>query len=145
MKASVLSNCPTNRIGTGTAISRYGASHGSDFRCPIQHHGAETAHARPKKPWLAPKRLICSRSVEAATLDPTTFDLSVKNPHGGEEVTHRGPATIMDEIAALDGVAQSPLAVWALAPVMSPKEPWLAPKRLIECAAEVLQTIRGLI
>ena len=57
-----------------------------------------------------------SWSVEAATLDPTTFDLSVKNPNGGEEVTHRSPAAIMDEIAALD--AES---------------------------AEVLQTIRGLI
>jgi|688.fasta_scaffold02002_3 hypothetical protein len=43
-----------------------------------------------------------SWSVEAATIDPTTFDLSVKNPNGGEEVTHRSPETIMDEIAALD-------------------------------------------
>jgi type I restriction enzyme M protein len=57
-----------------------------------------------------------SWSVEAATIDPTTFDLSVKNPNGGEEVTHRSPEAIMDEIAALD--AES---------------------------AEVLQTIRGLI
>jgi type I restriction enzyme M protein len=57
-----------------------------------------------------------SWSVEAATIDPTTFDLSVKNPNGGEEVTHRSPAAIMDEIAALD--AES---------------------------AEVLQTIRELI
>jgi type I restriction enzyme M protein len=40
--------------------------------------------------------------VEAATIDPTTFDLSVKNPNGGEEVTHRSPEAIMDEIAALD-------------------------------------------
>ena len=43
-----------------------------------------------------------SWSVEAATIDPTTFDLSVKNPNGGEEVTHRSPAAIMDEIAKLD-------------------------------------------
>ena len=43
-----------------------------------------------------------SWSVEAATIDPTTFDLSVKNPNGGEEVTHRSPEAIMDEIAALD-------------------------------------------
>ena len=57
-----------------------------------------------------------SWSVEAATIDPTTFDLSVKNPNGGEEVTHRSPAAIMDEIAALD--AES---------------------------ADVLQTIRGLL
>lgn len=54
--------------------------------------------------------------MEATTIDQSTFDLSVKNPHGGEEVTHRSPEEIMDEIAALD--AES---------------------------AEVLQTIRGLI
>jgi type I restriction enzyme M protein len=57
-----------------------------------------------------------SWSINAADIDQTTFDLSVKNPNGGEEVTHRSPAEIMDEIAALD--AES---------------------------AEVLQTIRGLI
>jgi hypothetical protein len=31
------------------------------------------------------------------------FDLSAKNPNGGEEVTHRGSAAILAEIAALDG------------------------------------------
>ncbi len=46
----------------------------------------------------------------------STFDLSVKNPSGGEEVVHRSPQDIMDEIAALDGES-----------------------------AEVLQTIRGLL
>ncbi len=30
------------------------------------------------------------------------FDLSVKNLYGGEEVTHRSPQDIMNEIAALD-------------------------------------------
>jgi type I restriction enzyme M protein len=30
------------------------------------------------------------------------FDLSVKNPNGGEEIAHRSPQAIMDEIAALD-------------------------------------------
>jgi type I restriction enzyme M protein len=43
-----------------------------------------------------------SWSVDAATLDPKTWDLSVKNPNGGEEIAHRSPADIMDEIAALD-------------------------------------------
>ena len=43
-----------------------------------------------------------SWSVDAAGIDQTTFDLSVKNPNGGEEVIHRSPAAIMDEIAALD-------------------------------------------
>ena len=57
-----------------------------------------------------------SWSVEASGIDQTTFDLSVKNPNGGEEVIHRSPQDIMDEIAALD--AES---------------------------AEVLQTIRGLL
>lgn len=57
-----------------------------------------------------------SWSIDAADIDQTTFDLSVKNPNGGEEVTHRSPEAIMDEIAALD--AES---------------------------AEVLQTIRGLL
>jgi type I restriction enzyme M protein len=57
-----------------------------------------------------------SWSVDAASIDPKTFDLSVKNPNGGEEVIHRSPQEIMDEIAALD--AES---------------------------ADVLQTIRGLL
>jgi type I restriction enzyme M protein len=57
-----------------------------------------------------------SWSVDAKTIDPVTFDLSVKNPNNGEEVKHRSPQKIMDEIAALD--AES---------------------------AKVLQTIRGLL
>ena len=43
-----------------------------------------------------------SWSVDAATIDKTTFDLSVKNPNGGVAVTHRSPQDIMAEIAALD-------------------------------------------
>ncbi len=43
-----------------------------------------------------------SWSVDAKTIDQTTFDLSVKNPDGGEEITHRTPKAIMEEIAALD-------------------------------------------
>jgi type I restriction enzyme M protein len=43
-----------------------------------------------------------SWSVDAKAIDNATFDLSVKNPNGGEEVKHRSPQTIMDEIAALD-------------------------------------------
>jgi type I restriction enzyme M protein len=43
-----------------------------------------------------------SWSVDAASIDPATFDLSVKNPDGGEAVVHRSPQDIMDEIAALD-------------------------------------------
>ena len=43
-----------------------------------------------------------SWSVDASTVDPTTADLSVKNPDGGEEVVHRSPQEIIDEIVALD-------------------------------------------
>ncbi len=43
-----------------------------------------------------------SWTVDAKSIDQTTFDLSVKNPNGGEEVAHRSPQEIMDEIAALD-------------------------------------------
>ena len=43
-----------------------------------------------------------SWSVDAKTIDPRTFDLSVKNPNGGEAIAHRSPWEIMDEIAALD-------------------------------------------
>ena len=57
-----------------------------------------------------------SWSVDAAKVDPVTYDLSVRNPNGGDEVVHRSPQAIMDEIAALD--AES---------------------------AEVLETIRGLL
>ena len=57
-----------------------------------------------------------SWSLDAKNIDQTTFELSVKNPNGGEKVKHRSPEEILDEIAALD--AES---------------------------AEVLQTIRGLL
>jgi type I restriction enzyme M protein len=43
-----------------------------------------------------------SWSVDAATIDPKTADLSVKNPNGGEVVEHRSPQDIMEAIAALD-------------------------------------------
>ena len=43
-----------------------------------------------------------SWSVDVVAIDPKTFDLSVKNPNGGEEIAHRSPQEIMDEIAALD-------------------------------------------
>jgi type I restriction enzyme M protein len=43
-----------------------------------------------------------SWSVDAKTIDNETFDLSVKNPNGGDEVKHRSPQKIMDEITALD-------------------------------------------
>ena len=57
-----------------------------------------------------------SWSVEVKDIDRKTYDLSVKNPDGGEEIIHRSPQQIMEEIAALD--AES---------------------------AEVLETIKGLL
>ncbi|MGE4265706.1 MAG: N-6 DNA methylase [Desulfovibrio sp.] len=51
-----------------------------------------------------------SWSVDAATIDQTTFDLSVKNPNNGEEVALRSPEEIMDEIAALDAESADVLA-----------------------------------
>ena len=44
-----------------------------------------------------------SWSVKIGDVDTATFDLSAKNPNGGEEIAHRSPEAIMDEIAALDG------------------------------------------
>ncbi|MCL4540052.1 MAG: type I restriction-modification system subunit M [Bacteroidetes bacterium] len=43
-----------------------------------------------------------SWSVEAKNIDQTSFDLSVKNPNGGDKVNHRSPKEIMKEIAMLD-------------------------------------------
>ena len=43
-----------------------------------------------------------SWSVDVSGIDTATYDLSVKNPNGGEAITHRSPQEIMDEIAALD-------------------------------------------
>ena len=51
-----------------------------------------------------------SWSVDVAGIDTATYDLSVKNPNGSEEVSHRSPQKIMDEIAALD--AESAEVLW---------------------------------
>lgn len=48
--------------------------------------------------------------VDAATLDTATYDLSVKNTNGHEEIIHRCPQAIMDEIAALDAESAEVLA-----------------------------------
>ena len=51
-----------------------------------------------------------SWSVAVAAVNASTFDLSVKNPTGGEVVAHRSPQDIMDEITALDAEAAEVLA-----------------------------------
>ena len=43
-----------------------------------------------------------SWSVDVKTIDQTSFDLSVKNPNGKEEINHRSPEEILREILALD-------------------------------------------
>ncbi len=51
-----------------------------------------------------------SWSVDVSSIDPKTFDLSVKNPDAGEAVVHRSPSAIMDEIALLDTESADVLA-----------------------------------
>jgi len=48
--------------------------------------------------------------VDAKDIDKTTFDLSVKNPNGSEELNHRAPEEILAEIAALDAESTEVLA-----------------------------------
>jgi type I restriction enzyme M protein len=50
-----------------------------------------------------------SWSIEATSIDQTSFDLSVKNPNG-EEIKHRSTEEIMDEISALDAESMKILA-----------------------------------
>jgi type I restriction enzyme M protein len=47
---------------------------------------------------------------DAASIDLSTFDLSVKSPNGVEASTHRTPLSILDEIAALDAESAEILA-----------------------------------
>jgi type I restriction enzyme M protein len=51
-----------------------------------------------------------SWSVKVADIDTATYDLSVKNPNGGDEVALRTPLDILDEIAALDAESADVLA-----------------------------------
>jgi type I restriction enzyme M protein len=52
-----------------------------------------------------------SWSVDVAKIDAATWDLSVKNPSGGDAVALRMPQDILDEIAALDAESAEVLAV----------------------------------
>ena len=51
-----------------------------------------------------------SWSVDVASLNTTTYDLSVKNPNGSDEVAMGTPQDILDEIAALDAESAEVLA-----------------------------------
>ena len=56
-----------------------------------------------------------SWSVAVDSIDPQSWDLSVKNPHGGEAVAHRSPQEIMTEIAALDAESAEVMGrIWGL-------------------------------
>ena len=48
-----------------------------------------------------------SWSVDVSTVNQETWDLSVKNPNGNDEVIHRSPLEIIAEIEALDAENQS--------------------------------------
>ena len=53
--------------------------------------------------------------MDAAGISTTTYDLSVKNPNGSDEVALRTPQEILDEIAALDVESAELLAtIWGL-------------------------------
>jgi type I restriction enzyme M protein len=60
----------------------------------------QKTHADSPKSW----------TVDAGQIDKTSFDLSVKNPNGAEEVNHRSPEEILEEIAALDAESADVLA-----------------------------------
>jgi len=51
-----------------------------------------------------------SWSVDATSINTDSYDLSVKNPNGGEVATLRTPQEILDEIAALDAESAEVLA-----------------------------------
>jgi type I restriction enzyme M protein len=51
-----------------------------------------------------------SWTVDTKVIDQTTLDLSVRSPNGREEITHRTPQEILDEIAALDAESAEVLA-----------------------------------
>jgi type I restriction enzyme M protein len=51
-----------------------------------------------------------SWSVDAKSIDQTTFDLSAKNPNSSEVAIHRSPQDILEEIAALDAESAEVLA-----------------------------------
>ncbi|NOT08219.1 MAG: N-6 DNA methylase [Gemmatimonadales bacterium] len=46
-----------------------------------------------------------SWSVDVRGIDQTTFDLSARNPNGGDALAHRSPQEIIEEITALDAVS----------------------------------------
>ena len=91
---------PTRRSGT-TSSSR-AATWGRRTRSTMTTLPSLSSSRRrsPTRPRAGPSTPRASTS---------TFDLSVKNPDGGEEIAHRSPQEILDEIAALDAESAAAL------------------------------------
>ena len=77
------------QLDPGRSLGKTNALNDADL---MEFVNLQTTFADSPKSW----------SVDARTIDQTTFDLSVRNPSSGEEIAQRSPADIMDEIAALD-------------------------------------------
>jgi type I restriction enzyme M protein len=81
-----------------------------------------------------------SWSVDAKAINAATFDLSVKNPNGGEVVVHRIPTDIIDEIAVLDSESAEVLSgIKALQTVFTRQQNGWQMKRL----GDVCEIIMG--
>ena len=81
-----------------------------------------------------------SWSIDAKTIDPATFDLSVKNPNAAEAVAHRTPQAILAEIAALDAKSAEVLSgIKALQSVFTRQQNGWEMKRL----GDVCEIIMG--
>ena len=58
----------------------------------------------------SPKESVGGQRVRGVGSWIMKIDLSVENPNGGEEITHRSPKEIMDEITAMDAESAKALA-----------------------------------
>lgn len=93
---------PTRRVwfykcDPGRSLGKTNALNDEDLKEFVE---LQATFAETEKSW----------SVDIGDIDKETFDLSVKNPNGVEEVSYRSPQEIMDEIAALDAEAAEVLA-----------------------------------
>lgn len=86
------------QLDPGRSLGKTTALTDADFEAFVR---LQANRAESDKSWIVP----------AAGLDPTTFDLSVKNPNRKDQVVHREPEEILAEIMALDaesaGILQS--------------------------------------
>ncbi len=85
------------KLDPGRSLGKTNALNDDDL---AEFVALQAAFAESEKGW----------NVAVESLDKASFDLSVKNPNNGEEVAHRSPQEIMDEIAALDAESAEVLA-----------------------------------